>query len=107
MVGVVGRERDELVTHGHDADWSAGPGWAAYRLVEAERVLGGGGSSTFGTVEETATQLVPGLGGRIWGKAVGGFVGIGSFDAGDPIESHLLPEGDVPEFAVDCVGDVG
>jgi hypothetical protein len=43
----------------------------------------------------------------IFGEAVGGLVGVGGFDAGDPVEGDLLPESEVPEFAVDRVRGVG
>ncbi len=32
---------------------------------------------------------------------------MGNLDAGDPVEGDPLPEGDVPEFAVDRVGNAG
>jgi hypothetical protein len=41
------------------------------------------------------------------GEAVGGLVGVGGFDGGDPVEGDLLPEGEVPELGVDGVGDGG
>jgi len=41
------------------------------------------------------------------GEAVRGLVRVGGFDAGDPVEGDLLPEGEVPELGVDGVGDVG
>ena len=44
---------------------------------------------------------------RFCGESVGGFVGVGGFDADDPVEGDLLPEGEVPELGVDGVGDVG
>jgi hypothetical protein len=60
----------------------------------------------FGSAEETLADLFPGFGVGFCGEAVGGFVGVVRFDAGDPVESDLLPEGEVPELGVDGVGDI-
>jgi hypothetical protein len=88
VVGVVGGERDELVAHGHDADGSAGAGWAADRMVETAGVLGGSGG-LFGSEEKTSAELFPyffvRFGRGFLGEAVGGFVGVGGFDTGDPV----------------------
>jgi hypothetical protein len=58
VVGVVGGERDELITHGHDAGWRAGAGWATDGMVEAADVLSCCGG-LLGSVEEALEKLWP------------------------------------------------
>jgi hypothetical protein len=106
VVGVVGGEGDELVLHGHDAGGSSGAGWTADGVVEVAGVLGGCGG-LFGSLEEAPAEVLPWFFGWILGEAVGVVAGVGGFDAGDPVEGDLLPEGEVPELGVDGVGDVG
>jgi hypothetical protein len=105
MVGVVSGERDELVAYGHDANGSVGAGRAAHRVVEVSDVLRCG-HCLIGSLEESLAEWFPWF--CVWSfwEAVGGFGGIWGFDAGDPVEGHLLPEDDVPELGVDGVGDV-
>jgi hypothetical protein len=75
-------------------------------MVEARGVLCGCGG-LLGSVEEAVAELFPWFCVRILREAVGGLVGVGGFNAGDPVEGDLLPEGEVPELGVDGVGDVG
>ena len=106
VVGVVGGERDELVANGHGACGGVGARRAADGVVEVGCVLSCC-CGLLGSAEEALAELGPGFGDGLGGEAVGGLAGVGGFDAGDPVEGDLLPEGHVPEFSVDGVGAVG
>ena len=105
MIGVVSCERDELIAHGHDANGIARARGAADGLVETSG-FACGGAGLFACSEEAGAEVVEGFGG-VGGESVGGCGGIGGFGAGDPVECHLLPEGEVPELFVDGVRNVG
>jgi hypothetical protein len=106
VVGVVGSEGDELVAHGHDANGDVGTRWASDGMVKACVVLCRR-CCMRGFVEKAVAETVPGFGAGRRREAARRFFGIGSFSTVDPVESEALPEGEVPELAVDGVWRAG
>ena len=104
VVGVVCGEGDELIAHWHDANGIARARGAADKLVETSGVASGG-AGLFSCLEETSAEVVERFGG-VGGEAIAGLGRVRGFHAGDPVERHLLPESEMPEFLVDGVGYV-
>jgi len=97
MVVVMGAQALQLLADGHDSGGNAGTGGAANGLIELFCCRAAIAACSLPR-KNRRHRFVPGRV-VVAGEAVRRVSGKGRFGAGDPVEGHLLPESDMPEFS--------